>query len=114
MDERRKKALAGGGRTRVEKQHQSGKQTARERIEMLLDKDTFVEVDGFVESRIDDFDLDKRRVPGDGVVTGYGKIDGRLVFVASEDRRDTRRIPFFQDMPDSGYGDADESAAYLY
>ncbi len=85
LDERRKKALAGGGRTRVEKQHQSGKQTARERIEMLLDKDTFVEVDGFVESRIDDFDLDKRRVPGDGVVTGYGKIDGRLVFVASED-----------------------------
>ena len=85
LDERRKKALAGGGRTRVEKQHQSGKQTARERIEMLLDKDTFVEVDGFVESRIDDFDLDKRRVPGDGVVTGYGKIDGLLVFVDSED-----------------------------
>ena len=56
-----------------------------ERIEVLLDKDTFVEVDGFVESRIDDFDLDKRRVPGDGVVTGYGEIDGRLVFVSSED-----------------------------
>ena len=85
LDERRNKALAGGGKARVEKQHQSGKMTARERIEMLLDKDTFVEVDGFVESRIDDFDLDKRRVPGDGVVTGYGEIDGRLVFVSSED-----------------------------
>ncbi|MDE5599031.1 MAG: methylmalonyl-CoA carboxyltransferase, partial [Lachnospiraceae bacterium] len=85
LDERRKKALAGGGKARIDKQHQSGKFTARERIDMLLDKDTFVEVDGFVESRIDDFDLDKRRVPGDGVVTGYGEIDGRLVFVASED-----------------------------
>ncbi|MCM1143517.1 MAG: acyl-CoA carboxylase subunit beta [Blautia sp.] len=85
LDERRKRALAGGGRQRVEKQHQSGKLTARERIEILLDEGTFVEVDGFVESRIDDFDLDKRRVPGDGVVTGYGEIDGRLVFVSSED-----------------------------
>ncbi|MCH5254928.1 MAG: acyl-CoA carboxylase subunit beta [Lachnospiraceae bacterium] len=85
LDERRKRALAGGGRSKIEKQHQNGKMTARERIEMLLDKDTFVEVDGFVESRIDDFDLDKRRVPGDGVVTGYGEIDGRVVFVSSED-----------------------------
>ena len=85
LEERRRRALAGGGKARVEKQHQSGKMTARERIEVLLDKDTFVEVDGFVESRIDDFDLDKRRVPGDGVVTGYGEIDGRLVFVSSED-----------------------------
>ncbi|MGN1171150.1 MAG: acyl-CoA carboxylase subunit beta, partial [Lachnospiraceae bacterium] len=59
--------------------------TARERIEVLLDKGTFVEVDNFIESRIDDFDLDKKRVPGDGVVTGYGEIDGRLVFVSSED-----------------------------
>lgn len=85
LEERRAKALLGGGEAKVEKQHLSGKMTARERIEMLLDKDTFVEVDGFVESRIDDFDLDKRRVAGDGVVTGYGEIDGRLVFVASED-----------------------------
>jgi len=85
LDERREKALLGGGEARIEKQHKSGKLTARERIEILLDKDTFVEVDNFIESRIDDFDLDKKRVPGDGVVTGYGKIDGRLVFVASED-----------------------------
>ena len=85
LDNRRKKALTGGGQSKIDKQHQSGKLTARERIEMLLDKDTFVEVDSFIESRIDDFDLDKRRVPGDGVVTGYGEIDGRLVFVSSED-----------------------------
>lgn len=85
LEMRREKAKLGGGASKIEKQHAIGKLTARERIQMLLDKDTFVEVDGFVESRIDDFDLDKRRAPGDGVVTGYGEIDGRLVFVASED-----------------------------
>lgn len=85
LEERRKKAALGGGQSRINKQHESGKLTARERIEVLLDEGSFVEVDGFIESRIDDFDLDKRRVPGDGVVTGYGEIDGRLVFVASED-----------------------------
>lgn len=85
LDNRRDKAALGGGQLKIDKQHEQGKMTARERIEMLFDKDTFVEVDGFVESRIDDFDLDKRRVPGDGVVTGYGEINGRLVFVASED-----------------------------
>lgn len=85
LEERRKRALLGGGQSRINKQHESGKMTARERIDVLLDEGSFVEVDGFVESRIDDFDLDKRRVPGDGVVTGYGEIDGRLVFVASED-----------------------------
>lgn len=85
LEERRKAALLGGGQSRIDKQHKSGKLTARERIDILFDKDTFVEVDGFVESRIDDFDLDKRRVPGDGVVTGYGEINGRLAFAASED-----------------------------
>lgn len=85
LDERRRKALLGGGQSRINKQHEAGKMTARERIEVLLDEGSFVEVDGFIESRIDDFDLDKRRTPGDGVVTGYGEIDGRLVFVASED-----------------------------
>lgn len=85
LDERRRKALSGGGQSRINKQHEAGKMTARERIEVLLDEGSFVEVDGFIESRIDDFDLDKRRTPGDGVVTGYGEIDGRLVFVASED-----------------------------
>lgn len=85
LEERRGRALLGGGQSKINKQHDQGKLTARERIEILLDKGTFVEVDGFIESRIDDFDLDKRRVPGDGVVTGYGEMDGRLVFVASED-----------------------------
>lgn len=85
LDERRGKATLGGGQLKIDKQHEQGKLTARERIEILLDKDTFVEVDGFIESRINDFDLDKRRVAGDGVVTGYGEVDGRLVFVASED-----------------------------
>lgn len=85
LENRREKALLGGGQLKIDKQHGQGKMTARERIEMLLDKGTFVETDGFVESRIDDFELDKKRVPGDGVVTGYGEIDGRLVFVASED-----------------------------
>lgn len=85
LDERRGKAAMGGGQLKIAKQHEQGKLTARERIEILLDPGTFVEVDGFVESRIDDFELDKRRVPGDGVVTGYGEIDGRLVFVSSED-----------------------------
>lgn len=85
LDDRRGKASLGGGKLKIDKQHEQGKLAARERIDILLDKGTFVEVDGFIESRIDDFDLDKRRVPGDGVVTGYGEIDGRLVFVASED-----------------------------
>ena len=85
LDARRAKALLGGGESRIEKQHADGKMTARERIETLLDPGTFVEIDGFLESRIDDFDLDKRRFPGDGVVTGYGNIDGRLVYVVSED-----------------------------
>lgn len=85
LERRREKALLGGGQAKIDKQHKSGKLTARERIDVLLDKDTFVEIDGMIESRIDDFDLDKRRVPGDGVVTGYGEIGGRLVFVASED-----------------------------
>lgn len=85
LDERRKKASLGGGRARIEAQHKKGKLTARERIELLLDEGSFVEVDDMIESRIDDFGLDKKRVPGDGVVTGYGTVDGRQVFVASED-----------------------------
>ena len=85
LDIRRAKAQLGGGRERIDKQHKAGKMTARERIECLLDAGTFVEVDGFVESRINDFGLDKKRFPGDGVVTGYGEIDGRLVYVTSED-----------------------------
>ncbi|NTV78119.1 MAG: acyl-CoA carboxylase subunit beta [Clostridiales bacterium] len=85
LDNRRQKAEVGGGLSKIEKQHKIGKLTARERLDILLDAGTFVETNGFVESRIDDFGLDKKRVPGDGVVTGYGEVNGRLVFVASED-----------------------------
>lgn len=107
LDARRERALLGGGRARIDKQHQQGKLTARERIDMVLDKGTFVEVNGFVESRIDDFDLDKKRVPGDGVVTGYGEVEGRLVFITSEDftviggtlgEYHSRKICHIQDM----------------
>ncbi|MBR6509592.1 MAG: acyl-CoA carboxylase subunit beta [Clostridia bacterium] len=83
--ERETKMLLGGGAKRIEKQHAASKLTARERIEILFDKGTFIEVNGFVESRIDDFNMDEKRVPGDGVVTGYGKINGRLAFASSED-----------------------------
>lgn len=85
LDRKRSRILQAGGRDKIEKQHKSGKLTARERIDMLFDPGTFVEVDNFIESRIDDFGLDKKRVPGDGVVTGYGEINGRTVFVSSED-----------------------------
>lgn len=85
LEQRRKRALLGGGKERIEKQHKRGKLTARERIDYLLDKGSFVEVNAFIESRINDFGLEEKRVPGDGVVTGYGRIDGRLVFIASED-----------------------------
>ncbi len=82
----RKQALeAGGGTARIAKQHESGKLTARERLEKLFDENSFVEVDAFVETRAIDFDMQKKKVPGDGVVTGYGTIDGRPVFVSSQD-----------------------------
>ncbi len=78
-------ALQGGGKTRIETQHEKGKMTARERIDFLLDKGTFVETDMLVKHRSQDFGLDKQRFPGDGVVTGYGYINSRLVFVFSQD-----------------------------
>jgi propionyl-CoA carboxylase beta chain len=81
----RREAQLGGGEKRIEAQHAKGKLTARERIDYLLDENSFVEMDMFVRHRSRDFDLDKQRYLGDGVVTGYGKIDGRLVFVFSQD-----------------------------
>jgi len=87
LDLRRRKeeATLGGGKERIEQQHAKGKLTARERLLILLDHDSFVETDAFVEHRTTDFDMDKKRVPGDGVVTGHGTIDGRTVFVFSQD-----------------------------
>jgi len=80
-----KEAELGGGQDRIEKQHQSGKLTARERITMLLDAGTFVEIDKLVVHRCTDFDMDKTKIPGDGVVSGYGKIDAKLVYVFAYD-----------------------------
>jgi propionyl-CoA carboxylase beta chain len=85
LDEKREAARAGGGKRRIEAQHAKGKLTARERLEVLLDPGSFEEWDMFVEHRSHDFGIDKQKVPGDGVVTGYGAIDGRLVFVFSQD-----------------------------
>lgn len=82
---KRAQALAGGGERRVNSQHGKGKLTARERIELLLDEGSFEEWDMFVEHRCNDFGMQDQRIPGDGVVTGYGTINGRLVFVFSQD-----------------------------
>lgn len=85
LERRKARARSGGGAARVEKQHTEGKLTARERLDILFDPDTFVEIGGLIESRISDFGMDEKKVPGDGVITGYGKIDGRLAFASSED-----------------------------
>jgi propionyl-CoA carboxylase beta chain len=85
LEEQRKAARAGGGLHRVEAQHRRGKLTARERLELLLDPGSFEEWDMFVEHRSHDFGIDEHRVPGDGVITGYGTVNGRLVFVFSQD-----------------------------
>ncbi|MBP1593391.1 MAG: methylmalonyl-CoA carboxyltransferase [Bacteroidetes bacterium] len=83
--ERNKNAELGGGVSKIEKQHESGKMTARERIDTLLDKGTFVELDKLMVHRCSNFGMDKNKIPGDGVISGYGKIDGRLVFVYAYD-----------------------------
>jgi propionyl-CoA carboxylase beta chain len=85
LDEKRARARLGGGEKRIGAQHVKGKLTARERIELLLDEGTFEEWDMFVEHRCTDFGMAAESVPGDGVVTGYGMINGRLVFVFSQD-----------------------------
>ena len=85
LEEKRIQAKQGGGEKRIDAQHAKGKLTARERIEILLDQDSFEEWDIFVEHRCTDFDMQKQSIPGDGVVTGYGTINGRLVFVYSQD-----------------------------
>ena len=78
-------AYLSGGEKRIERQHKSGKLTARERISLLLDKGTFEEIGMFVEHRSTDFGMEKMIIPGDGVITGYGNINGRLVYVYSQD-----------------------------
>jgi acetyl-CoA carboxylase carboxyltransferase component len=85
LREKEEKVKAGGGEKRIKAQHEKGKLTARERIGFLLDKDSFVEQDLLVEHRCINFDMDKVEAPGEGVVTGYGTIDGRLVYVFAQD-----------------------------
>jgi propionyl-CoA carboxylase beta subunit len=85
LDERLRRASLGGGAERLERQHREGKLTARERIDSLLDEGTFEELDALVEHRCLDFGMPEQKVPGDGVVSGYGRIDGRLVYVFAQD-----------------------------
>jgi propionyl-CoA carboxylase beta chain len=85
LEEKRAAACLGGGQKRIDSQHAKGKLTARERIELLLDTGSFEEWDMFKEHRCTDFGMAEQSVPGDGVVTGYGTINGRLIFVFSQD-----------------------------
>lgn len=85
LNQKREEATIGGGKARIESQHKKGKLTARERIHFLLDENSFEEIGMFVTHRSTDFGLEKEKYAGDGVVTGYGTIDGRLVYVYSQD-----------------------------
>ena len=85
LEEMNERAQLGGGEARIERQHAAGKLTARERLELLFDPGTFVEIDRFVVHRCADFGMEEQKIPGDGVVTGYGKVDGRTVFTFAQD-----------------------------
>ncbi|HSO30433.1 MAG TPA: acyl-CoA carboxylase subunit beta [Candidatus Sulfomarinibacteraceae bacterium] len=85
LEQMRSEAMLGGGPSRIERQHASGKLTARERLDLLLDPGSFVELDAFVTHRSVEFGLEEQLILGDGVVTGHGTIDGRLVFIFSQD-----------------------------
>jgi len=85
MRELRERSKLGGGKARIEKQHKQGKLTARERIDLLLDPDSFIELDPFIVHRCTDFGMAEKKVLGDGVITGYGTINSRLVYVFSQD-----------------------------
>jgi propionyl-CoA carboxylase beta chain len=107
LDRRRAEARAGGGQKRIDAQHAKGKLTARERIDLLLDPGSFEEFDMFVEHRATDFGMEKTRIPGDGVVTGWGTVNGRLIYVFAKDftvfggslsETHARKITKIQDM----------------
>ena len=85
LNEKRSKIELGGGQKRIDKQHASGKLTARERLNLLFDENTFVELDAFVKHRCSNFGMEKQEIPGEGVVTGYGKVEGRLVCAFAQD-----------------------------
>ena len=85
LDARRERARLGGGQQRISAQHAKGKLTARERIDLMLDHDSFEEFDMFVQHRCDDFGMEATKIPGDGVVTGWGTVNGRTVYVFAKD-----------------------------
>ncbi|MBK8700411.1 MAG: acyl-CoA carboxylase subunit beta [Saprospiraceae bacterium] len=85
LAQKRQEALLGGGVDRIEKEHKKGKLTARERVELLLDNNSFEELDMFKEHRSFDFGMEHQQVPGDGVITGYGTVNGRLVYLFAQD-----------------------------
>ena len=85
LEKRRAEARLGGGQVRIDAQHKRGKLTARERIELLMDENSFEEFDTFVEHRCVEFGMEKQKTPGDGVVTGWGTINGRVVYVFAKD-----------------------------
>ena len=85
LETKRAAARLGGGQKRIDAQHARGKLTARERLEILLDPGSFEEIDMYVEHNCVDFGMDTQKIPGDGVVTGSGTVNGRLVFVYSQD-----------------------------
>ncbi len=85
LETMREAARMGGGQKRIDAQHAKGRLTARERLDVLLDEDSFEELDMYVEHNCTDFGMEATRIPGDGVVTGSGTINGRLVFVFSQD-----------------------------
>ncbi|MGL1921531.1 MAG: acyl-CoA carboxylase subunit beta [Hyphomicrobiales bacterium] len=85
LEQRRKIARLGGGQQRIDNQHKKGKLTARERIELLLDEGSFEEFDMFVDHKCTDFGMEKNKIPGDGVVTGWGKVNGRIIYVFAKD-----------------------------
>lgn len=85
LNERRDRAYKGGGEKRIEKQHKAGKLTARERVQEFFDQDSFVEIDTLVQSRTDEFGMNENKIPGDGVIIGYGTINGRIVYASIED-----------------------------
>ncbi len=85
LQELNEQAEKGGGERRIKRQHDAGKMTARERIDLLVDPGTFVELDKLKTHRCTDFGMDQKKIPGDGVVTGYGKVDGRTVYLFAQD-----------------------------
>ncbi|PAB57613.1 carboxyl transferase domain-containing protein [Anaeromicrobium sediminis] len=85
LRKRKETIMMGGGAKRIDKQHASGKLTARERINLLFDEGTFVEIDAFVKHRCTNFGMEKTEAPGEGVVTGYGMVDGRIVYAFAQD-----------------------------